>query len=182
MFPNSLSEFEKLQNGGFYIVEDDAMRYEPIVMHPVFSVSINCENKNSEEVELAIVDEMKGKEFINMIVTIRLKGQLKTGRPSDINFKEIFKKFYDNGAFFVMKNANKLTSREFEEIKVETGSVDEIEERLIKENTGQSGVFDSATEKKMIKGLMDALSTEKLEGENSVDFEKRMKKEVDGIL
>ncbi len=182
LFPNSFSETEKLQNGGFYIVEDDIIRYEPIVIHPVFPVRIDCSSKNPEEIEQEIAKEMKNKEFLNTIVTIRLWGQLKTGRPSDINFKEVFKKFYGKGAFFVMKNTNKLTSKEFEEVKVETGSVDDIEEKLIEENTGQSNVFDVKTERKLIKELMVSLAAEKEEGENAADFERRLKKEVDSIL
>jgi len=182
LFPNSFSEIEKLQNGGFYIVEDEKMRYEPIVVHPVMSISLDCKNKNPEDVEQEILKEAKGKEFLNTIVTMRLWGQLKTGRPSDINFKDVFKKFYDKGAFFVMKNTNKLTSKEFEEVKVETGSVEEIEERLINENAGQSGAFNAEEEKKILKELMKALSAEKNEGENNADFERRIKKEADSIL
>lgn len=181
LFPNSFAEVEKLQNGGFYIVEDEAIRYEPIVVNPVFSIKIDCENKNPEEIEQQILKEMKNKEFLNTIVTIRLSGQLKTGRPSDINFKEIFKKFHDKGAFFVMKNTNKLTSRDFEEVKVEAGGVDEVEERLINENTGKSGVFGAEKEKKLIKEFMSTLSAEKLEGETAADFEKRIKKDIDEI-
>jgi len=182
LFPNSFSEVEKLQNGGLYIVEGEAARYEPIVVNPVFTVRIDCSNKNPEDVEQEISKAIKNKEFLNTIVTIRLWGQLKTGRPSDINFKDVFKKFYGKGAFFVMKNTNKLTSKEFEEVKVETGSVEEVEERLINENAGQSGVFDAEEEKKKIKLLMSALATEKGEGENTADFEKRVKKEADSIL
>lgn len=182
LFPNSFSEIEKLGNGGFYIVEDDEIRYEPIVIHKTLSLKIDCSNKNPEDVELEARKEMEEKEFLNSIVTLRLFGQLKTGRPSDINFRDMFKAFYDKGAFLVMKNANKLTSKEFEEVKVETGSVDEIEERIIKENTGQSGVFDAEKEKKLIKELMVTLSAEKQEGENNAEFERRVKKEVDSIL
>ena len=182
LFPNSFSEIEKLQNGGFYIVDNGEIRYEPIVIHPTSSIKIDCRNKNPEEVEKEIDNEIKGKEFLNTIVTLRLFGQLKTGLPSDVNFKEIFKKFYGKGAFFVMKNVNKLTSKDFEEVKVETGSVDEIEERLINENAGQSGAFNAVKEKEMIKGLMNVLSAEKLEGENTADFERRIKKEVEGIF
>ncbi len=182
LFPNSFSEVEKLQNGGFYIVDGDAIRYEPIVVNSTASIKIDCNHKNPEEAEQLILDEMKNKEFLNTIVTIRLFGQLKTGRPSDIKFKEIFKNFYTKGAFFVMKNTNKLTSREFEEVKVETGSVDEIEERLIKENTGKSGIFDAEKEQKIIQNLMHAFAEEKLEGETSTDFEKRVKQAVSSIF
>ena len=62
-----------------------------------------------------------------------MAGALESGKPSDINFKEIFDFLYSKSAYFVMKNTNKLQAKEFEEIKVNSGSVDEIESRLIKE-------------------------------------------------
>lgn len=182
LFPNSFSELEKLQAGGFYIVEDDKARFEPIVVHPVSSIKIDCNHKNPEEVEQLIDEEMKNKEFPGMIVTIRLFGQLKTGRASDIKFKDIFRKFYGKGAFFVMKSTSKLSSREFEEVKVETGSVDEIEERLIKENTGKSGVFSAEKERKIVLELMSAFAEEKLEGEASADFERRIRQAVSSVF
>ena len=182
LFPNSFSEIEKLGNGGFYIVEDGNIRYEPIVIHQTMSLKIDCGGKNPEDAEIKIREEICKKEFLNMIVTIRLFGELKTGRPTDINFRDIFKEFYDKGAFLVMKNANKLTSKEFEEVKVETGSVDEIEERIIKENAGQSNAFDAEKEMQIIKSLMKSLSAEKQEGETTAEFERRIKKEADSIL
>lgn len=182
LFPNSFSEIEKLQNGGFYIVEDGSARYEPIVVNSVCSIKMDCGNKNPEDVEHELLKELKNKNFLNTIVTIRLFGQLKTGRPSDIDYKSIFKKFYDKGAFFVMKNTNKLTSREFEEVKVDTGSVEDVENKLIAENSGQSGIFEPEKERKMIKELMHSLSSEKMDGENSADFEKRLKESMNKIL
>lgn len=182
LFPNSFSEIEKLQNGGFYIVENGNAKYEQIIVNPSFSMKIDCKNKNPEDIEHEILEEVKTKEFLNMIITIRLFGQLKTGRPTDIDFKKIFKEFYDKGAYFVMKNTNKLTSKEFEEVKVETGSVDEIEERLIHENTGQTNLFKPDEERKMIKDLMDSLSSEKDEGETNANFERRIKEEINKII
>ena len=55
--------------------------------------------------------------MLNTIVLIRIYGKLKTGRVTDINFKEIFDKCYSQGAFFVMRNTVKVVSAEFEEIK-----------------------------------------------------------------
>ena len=182
LFPNSFAELEKLQTGGFYIVEDNTLTYEPIMVHPVHGMLIDADGKTPEQVEQAILKEMKNKEFFNTIITLRVRGQLKAGKPSDIPFKELFKKFYDKSAYFVMKNTSKLTSQEFEEIKVETGSVDEIEQRMIEEHTGKSGLFAKAEEKQMIQQLIASLSTEKGEGETNMDFDQRIRREVAAVL
>ena len=83
-----------------------------------------------------------------------------------------------------MKNTNALTTKEFEEIKVDAGSVKEVEENLIKEHLGQVKVegMDNAREEGLIKDLMHSLSTEKKEGERVVDFEKRVKSEISKLV
>lgn len=184
LFPNSFSELEKLQSGGFYIVENNVPRYEQIVIHPVHSITIICDGKNPEDVEAEIIGHAKNMEFINTIVTIRLEGTLKTGRPSDINFREMFRKFYEKEAFLVLKNSGRLASREFDEVMVEagSGSVAEIEQRLISENTGRSGIFQKQDEMRITEALMRALAEEKLEGETSAEFEKRIKSAAGSVL
>ncbi len=181
LFPNSFSEIEKLQSGGFYIVEDGIPRYEPVAVHPAASIIADCAGKSPEDAEQMIEIEMKNREFLDAIVTLRVSGQLRTGRPSDINFKRIIKEFYDKGAYVVMKNTNKLSSREFEEVVSGKGSVEEIEESLITENTGKSGAFSHSEEAKIVRELMAAFADEKLEGESSAEFEKRIRENASKI-
>lgn len=184
LFPNSFRELEKLHNGGFYIVEDDKLSYEPIQMCSVLSLMIDCGNKTPEEVNEILLKEIKNKEFNNTIVTIRLEGMLERGKPSSIDFKTIFEKLYEKSAYFVMKNTNKLSSKEFEETKVEVTSVEETEEKLIKEHLGQIKVEGLSLEKEtgLIKSLMKILGPEKGEGEKVADFEKRIKEEINKVI
>src|SRR3989344_4766467 len=42
LFPNSFSELEKLERGGFYIVEDNKLRWEPIQIYNIFKIAKNC--------------------------------------------------------------------------------------------------------------------------------------------
>ncbi len=184
LFPNNFRELEKLGNGGFYIVEDDKLEWQPIQIYNTYNISIDCNHKTIEEVEEELSKEMQDKEFIETIVTIRLEGTLKSGKPSDINFKEIFSKLYEKGAYFVMKNTNKLTSKEFEEIKIEKESVEDIEECLIKEHLGQIKIkdLDVIKEEKLTKELIKILNQERGEGERVTDFEKRVNEEIEKIL
>ena len=183
LFPNSFSELEKLERGGFYIVEDKKLKWEPIQIYNIHKIIINCNNKNTEQIEQQINDEIKGKEFINTIVLIRLYGSLSSGKPTDVNFKNIFERLYDKAAYFVMKNTNALTTKEFEEIKIDMKSVEDVEEKLIKEHLGQIKVKDFAEkEEEITKELMEILSQEKAEGMTKPDFEKKIKDEAKKVL
>lgn len=184
LFPNNFKELEELGNGGFYIVENNKAEWHPIQIYNTFSIKIDCNNKTPEQVKEDILKGVKNKEFNDTIVTIRLEGTLESGKPSDIDFKNIFEFIYGKSAYFVMKNTNALKTKEFEEIKVQAGSVKEVEESLIKEHLGQIKVENMTTEKeeKLIKNLMNSLTTEKKEGERVVDFEKRVKEEIGMLL
>src|SRR3989338_7528937 len=184
LFPNSLSELEKLETGGFYIVEDSIPKWHPIQVYNINKIIIDCSQKNPEQINDQILNEIKDKEFINTIVLIRLFGSLSSGKPYDIDFKDIFAKLYDKSAYFVMKNTNQLTTKEFEEIKIAVKSADEAESAIIKEHLGQIKLKDMNLEKEeaLIKQLIQTLSAEKQEGETNPDFERRIKDEVSKVL
>ncbi len=179
LFPNNFAELEKLQNGGFYIFEDGKLTWEPINIYNVESLNINCNHKTPEQVGQELLVEIKNKEFINSIVTIRLKGILESGKPSDINFKEINQKLYDKGAYFVMKNSLALVTKEFEEIKIDASTIDDVEEKIIKEHLGRINIDN---ELNLTNQLMNSLSTSKAEGEKVADFEKRIREEINAII
>ena len=183
-FPNSFSELEKLETGGFYIVENNVLKWEPIQVYNIFKIIIDCNQKNPEQIYDGLVNEIKDKEFNDTIVLIRLFGSLSSGKPYDIDFKEIFAMLYDKSAYFVMKNTNALTTKEFEEIKIDTKSTEDAEAAIIKEHLGQIKLkyLDINKEEALIKDLMNLLSTEKQEGETNPDFEKRVKDEVSKVL
>ena len=82
----------------------------------------------------------------------------------------------DSGAYIILKNINKLTTKELEKIEVKGDSIDEIENSIIKEHVGQ---FKIKNEENMTKILMRLFSDEKGEGETNTDFEKRL---VDNVM
>ncbi|MCX6710311.1 MAG: DNA repair exonuclease [Candidatus Woesearchaeota archaeon] len=188
IFPNSFSEVEELQNGGFFIVDADEnslkAEYEPIVAYNTCPISIECTGKSAEEVTTSIIDAGEKREFINTIVLIRLSGKLSTGKISDINFTEIFSYFYGKGAFFVMKNTFSLKSDEFTEVMISSDSVEKIEEAMIEENSSQMNLSGCSREeiKGILHELIKALSAEKREGERQADFEARLKSDAEKAL
>jgi len=184
LFPNSFAELEKLERGGFYIFEDGNIRFEPIQIYNVHKINKNCSHMTPEQIKNEILDEIKNKEFNNTLVLIRLHGILESGKPSDIDFKEIFDALYSKSAYFAMKSSHAVVSKEFEEVKTDARNVEDIEEFLIKEHLGQIKLENLTLEKEsqLIKNLMKDLSTERQEGETVPDFEKRVREEVSRIL
>lgn len=184
LFPNSFAELEKLERGGFYIVEDGNARWEPIQIYNIEKIQIDCNHLTPQDIRNKIFEKIKNKEFNNTVVLIRLSGVLENGKPSDIDFKEIFNELYNRSAYFVMKSLHALASKEFEEIKTDAKNVDDIESFLVKEHLGQIKLENLALEKEeeLIKNLMKILSTEKQEGEREIDFNNRVKEEVSRVL
>jgi len=192
LFPANFEELEELENGGFYIYDDaretgrgqGKFEREEIPIKNIFKIFVDCEHKSPQEVDGLINSALKGKELLNTIVLIRVVGRLKTGKVSDINFKEIFDKCYMQGAFFVMRNAVKVVSAEYEEININQNTPEDVEEAIIKEHLGQIRVkgFDSETEMRLTREMMHLLSSEKHEGEKVYEYEERVKKEVDRLL
>ncbi len=184
LFPNSFSELEKLGNGGFFIVEEGNSRWEPIQIFNVEKISIDCNDLNPEQAKDAILKEIGSRELFNTIVLIRLFGTLESGKPGDIDFKEIFYKIYEKSAYYIMRSTTMLKSKEFVEIKTDARNVDDVESRLINESASQVKITDitKEAEVELIKNLMHVLSAERQEGETISDFEKRIKEETGKIL
>ncbi len=182
LFPNSFSELEKLKHGSFVIFKDHEPMHLKIEPNPVISITLDCSNKTPAETEELIMKEFEGMKTKDAIITIRLSGVLGSGKQTEIRFKEIFDRLYATGAYFVMKNTNKLSSKEFQEIKASKSSIEEIEESTISEHAGQLGIFNADKERELAKEMIRVLSADKDEGEKSADFEKRIKADVDALL
>ena len=168
-FPNSFKELEELKHGSMCIVDDKLnVKRIPIKLKDVESLNVDVDGLNAEDASEHIKKALGRKDAKDKIVTLRVYGQLKSGRVSDVNFKDIV----DNlDCYACIRNINKLTTKEFEEFSVADGSTDEIEERIIKEHLGQ---FEIHEEEKIIKRLMEIFAEEKHEGERNIDFEKRI--------
>ncbi len=188
LFPNNFRELENLGCGGFYIVEQTGseleMTSERVMIHNVSSIHVDCNHKSASEVEEELLGKVSDKEFNNTIVTIRLSGKLRVGKPSDIDFRTIFDRIYSKSAHFVMKNTSALTSSEFEEVKISTESVEATEDAIIREHLSKVKVegLGTAEEFELTKQLMGALSNEKDEGETTTTFERRIMGDVEKLL
>ena len=186
LFPNNFHELEELKGGGFYIYDagnDELIRKEVSIKN-VVTVGINAENLIPEQVGSEIIEKTSSQNLKDAIVLIRIYGTLESGKVSDVKFREIYERLYSKGAYFIMRNTSGLSTKEYEEIKVENHSADKIEGKLIAEHVGQVKVkgWDSKKEIDMINNIMNILSSERGEGEKVYEFEARLKKELEDSL
>jgi len=184
LFPNNFLELEKYSHGGYYLIETNQQNitWIPVKMINHIPININCSHKTPQLIALDILNPLNNEDLTDTLITIRLTGTLDTGKISDIDFKQIFQQLYSQNAYFVIKNTSKLQSEEFEEIKIETSSPEQIEEEIIKEHLQQIKLFNQETEFQLTKNLLQTLNTEKKEGETIRDFQQRIKEELDNLL
>jgi DNA repair exonuclease SbcCD nuclease subunit len=182
IFPNSFSEIEKLKHGTFVIWNEGKVNHIPIIHHPTVALNLNVEGLTPNEVELLLAAEIKRNNFQNAIVTLRVSGVMKHGKPTDVNLSEYVKEIQEKGAYAVLKNTVAFSTKEFEQVTVSKHSTEDIETTLIQEHVGKSGVYTPEKESSLIKSIMHSLSVEKDEGEKLADFQKRVKEEIKKIL
>ena len=184
LFPNNFRELEELGSGGFYIVKDDIIKYIPITLRRRHNIVIDCSGMTADNVRKELIENIENSDIKEKIILIRLKGKMSNGRQADIDFRSIFEMIYKRGAYFVMKNTSALNMTGLEEIKIKSGSAEEIEESLIKEHIGQISIngMDGPGEEQLAKSLLKSLDTDKKEGEKVHDFEERITSELDKFL
>jgi len=183
MFPCNFSELEKQHTVNFLIVEKKKNEKENIKkisinLKNILNLDIDANNETSLSLKEKILKELKKNNLKNSIVTLRISGILKEGKPSDIDFASLEEKARELGAYILLRNTLQFTSKEFE-IKIqeiETKSIEEIEEAAIK-NAIKEGII-TENDKDNIDSFMRVFNIEKIEGETSSVFESRLTKEA----
>ncbi len=178
VFPNNFKELEELHHGRICIVDDKLnIKRVDIKLKDIITFNISVNNLTPDQAESKIIKEIESKELKDKIVTLRIEGELASGKISDINFKKIT----DNlNAFVILKNISKLTTKEFKNIEVKGDNVDEIENILI--NESMSEVKEINNPEKLAESLMKVLVEDKNEGEKVADYEKRILNNAHKIL
>src|SRR3989338_955966 len=173
--PNNFSELEKFQHGGFFLVDvsnEIEVKYQDIIIKEFEGFNIDVDGLDPEEAQRKIINSVNRK-IKDKIVTLRIHGTLNSGRISDIDFREIHHKLSD--AFVILKNINKLTTKEVEQFKNIENDIESIEEIIISDYASKTKFNDFGEVSLLIKSLMHQLSLEKGEGETNSDFEEKIK-------
>jgi hypothetical protein len=178
VFPNNFQELEDLQHGRFYIVDtnlDKPLKRIDIKIKNV--ISFDLEIKNALRATQQILSEFEKNDLVDKIVLLRLRGILESGKHSDIKFTQIEEAARKKGAYFLLRNTNDLKIKEAG-FQAEIQETENIEEESIKKYSEQNpAVFN-----KLIPQIMNALATEKQEGETTDSFTSRLLDETRKIF
>lgn len=186
LFPNNVEELEKLRAGNFFIVSYDATTKEfkpekkEIKFNEIVVLEVDVNDLSAEKANSKILEELSKLNVKDKILILKISGCLSSGKTSDIRFDIIKEKTKD--AYLLLKNTNKLTSKELElEVKAENKSIEEIEKEFIeKYNEQVSEEFQNYSQ--FILPLIEHINFEKNEDEKKQDFEKRVVESICKIL
>ncbi len=196
LFPCNFKELWDMSrtSSGFFIVEDGEPEFVPLMPFSISCTDIDADGKTPQEVsaELArsiergeeLEEELKSDERAEGaadeggkdIILWRVSGTLKEGKPGDIDFRKYAEAAYKSGAYAVLRSTSGLSSQEYEEVKVSHDTVENLEKRLVSENTKKDSDI------KLVRELMRAFDTSKAEGETNATFEERISSEGYGVL
>jgi len=185
LFPCSFSELEEEKKGNFLIVEYDngaiqKIREIDVKIKDVESFKINADNETPQSLNQKIIEQVTNVDIRDKIVLIRIEGILASGKISDLNIKNIENEILSKGAYSILRNTNKLITKEFEiaekEFNMNFESISAIENNIISEMIKQKIIEEHEREKVLM--LMACLDTEKTEGENNDSFEERLNEEI----
>src|SRR3989338_1127852 len=179
LFPNNFKEVEKFKHGGFYILDysNGNLTHEwiDVKIKNVLSFHIDVNKNSLNQIEKEL-EKIESENIEDKIITIRISGTLENGKISDIKLRELTERLMEKGAYCVLKNTAKLTTKEFEELNIDSGNVDDIEDKIINEHKGQIKI--PLDEEKTTHSLMRLLAQEKIEGEKTFEFEQKLVKSV----
>jgi DNA repair exonuclease SbcCD nuclease subunit len=175
-FPNNFKELEDLKYGSFYIIEVEG--YTKISRKEI-------KLKEVELIEIEILDALKGTEEIlsvlqkrelkDKIILLKVFGNLRQGKTSDIKFQEIDDYMKKAGAYSFLKNTSKLEpEKQKMDIDLPYAEMEKVEEVLIRRYEKEN----PSTFNELIFPLLEGLSLEKQEGEKQTSFESRLYSEL----
>ncbi len=184
LFPNNFEEIETLKCGHFVMVNVDNQKNITLKRIELNLKDTACFDINVDDLDPAnaynkIISNIETKNIEDKIVTLRVHGILSSGKVSDINFKEIYSLL--GLAYSILKNTNKLTTKEYEEVKSDSNSLNDVEQSIIESTLGNlklEGISDKE-ETFLINDLIHNLSLEKQDSEKTAEFESRI---IDNML
>src|SRR3989339_465521 len=110
-------------------------------------------------------------------VLLRIHGELKDSKNSDIKFSQIEEYIQNNKAYFMLKNTHNLKTKEIE-LEKEIKDSENIENETIKVYSQENPSILN----ELIPQIMNALSIEKQEGETTETFTRRLIEESKKVL
>jgi exonuclease SbcD len=172
LFPNNFKELEDLKQGTFVIVDtESSSRVQRVKLPTKLIEHLVIEVEDALTGTERIINELNKRSLKDRIVLLRIYGELKRGKTSDIKFAQIEEFIKSKEAYFLLKNTHDLISQEQEiEFNMPEKDSENIEGETIKAYSQEN----PSSFNDIINELMNALSTEKQEGETTETFNNRI--------
>jgi len=178
LFPNNFKELEDLKHGSFALVDTESAEQVKFIKLPLKETEcLELEFDDGLAATDKILGELSKRDLKDKIILLRISGELKRGKPSDIKFFQIEEFAKEHGAYFLLKNIHDLKIKEVD-INLEIKEEGDIEHETIKIYSDKNkSDFNS-----FVPELMDILSIEKQEDEKVETFQSRLLSESKRIL
>lgn len=185
LFGADLRDIENSARGqkrGFFIVtfsdKVDNIDFIEVSSCEYSLLEYNAEGKTSLTVQKDLTNLIKESEIKGKVVILKVKGEMTSGKTSDINFSALEKILYEKGATHTMISRRQLTSTEYSAIRVTEYDTSDIERRIFKESIGSVKIsrLDLKGEKgiKLSLSLLKTLKQDKKNDELKRDYEIRI--------
>lgn len=178
LYPNNFQELEDARYGGFYIV-DTSMRNPlekvDLKIKDVYSLKVDVSDATTATDEIIL--KISQSPIENKILLLRIRGELKNGRQSDIKFQKIEEYAKNKGAYFILRNTHELSVADAE-TEIEIKDSENVEEETFKAYTEKN----PSNFNDVIPSLINALAIEKQEDEKTDTFNNRIIEEARKIL
>jgi len=178
IFPNNFQELEDLKHGSFYIVDTESINVlQKIELQIKEIIKLDIQIEDALKATELIISKLEEKNIQDKIVLLRIQGELKDSKNSDIKFSQIEEYIQDNKAYFMLKNTHNLKTKEIE-LEKEIKDSENIENETIKVYSQEN----PSALNELIPQIMNALSIEKQEGETTETFTRRLIEESKKVL
>jgi DNA repair protein SbcD/Mre11 len=186
IFDGHSSDIEKNARGtkrGYVLVEfDDKIKnweFVPIHSAEYEIIEINAKGKSTTTINSEISKKIEEIDPSNKIVIMKIRGELISGKTTEIDFSKIKEGLLERGAIEVKINNKQLTSKEYTITPARGEGTEEIINNIFKENIGdvklkqEELLGDSGF--KIAQELLNVLGVPKSSDESKNDYQNRIK-------
>ena len=189
LFGTNFTDLERSAKGekrGFFLASFsdklENIEFVPISVCGYDLREYNADDKTSVRVQNELSELVRGIEPEGKIVLLKVAGEMSGGKTSDVDFQQFKKVLKENGALEVLPNSYRLSSKEYTSVEVAGEDIDEIEERLFRENIGTVKVSDLKLKGesgiKLSRDVLNVLKQPKPENEEKKPYEERIASEA----
>lgn len=186
-----LEENAKGQSRGYVLVDFEesikSVEFVPIDNSEYEIIEINANNRKAASVNQELQEHVEKINPSEKIIVIKIRGELTSGKTSDVDTSLISEKLSNAGALEVKIAKNQFTSKEYAITQANGSNRDEIETNTLKENIGQ---LRNISQKKLLgdsgvdlaKLMLKKLGQDKLDNEKNDEYAQRITESALSIM